>query len=120
MPTWNMFSDEVAAERQKVRNYGVDKIENFPGMSTHSYKAQALRELAKRLVLQDEVKSLKSENGDLINKLELLEIGSEILTAVQDGSVRRIVLTALKSYRTLVENPIVRSDIANAIIVFEK
>jgi hypothetical protein len=68
-----MFSPEVADQRRKVRAYGIDKIDNYPGMRVNSYKAQALRELAKRLEMEEIIKELKEDQNKLIDKLEKLE-----------------------------------------------
>lgn len=72
MTTWNMFSREVSEERSTVRAYGVDNIENRVRHGD-SYKAQALRELAKRLELEEKIKELKRQVNDLLDRVEVYE-----------------------------------------------
>lgn len=88
MPTWNMFSAEVNAERTKIRNYGSRKeLENFPGMRTDSYKAQALRELAARLEAEEIIKNLKASEAKLIDRVEDLELRLDLLRSDANKSV---------------------------------
>lgn len=75
---WNPWSPEVAEERSKLRDYGGPaKARNMlprPG----SFKAQALRELASRLILEDEAQDLRKEIAALIDRVETLEMEAEI------------------------------------------
>ena len=77
MAHWNMFSAEVAKERQTVRAYGLEKIADRLRHSD-SYKAQALRELAMRLEYAEQVKELNRENGRLIDRLEAAELERDL------------------------------------------
>ena len=57
MNTWNMWSDEVAKERQLLRDY------KNPPRNKDTYKAQALRELSLRLNFEQEIFELKQRLG---------------------------------------------------------
>jgi DNA-directed RNA polymerase specialized sigma24 family protein len=54
MKTHNMFREEVAKETEMIRNYGGPKAPRLPNHAD-TYKAQALRELAKRLIYEQEI-----------------------------------------------------------------
>lgn len=69
MARWNRFSAEVQEERRQVRAYGVDKVQDcLP--EPDSYKGQALRQLALRLELEEELKAAREEVARLVDKLE--------------------------------------------------
>lgn len=71
--TWNMWSDEVAEKRMKIRDYGgYHKFVNR-GHSAKSFKEQALLELAARLTLEDEISELKKQISQLTDKLDALQ-----------------------------------------------
>lgn len=72
MPKWNMFSEEVRKECRTVMAYGVDRVNDTQPLTT--YKAQALRELAMRLVLAEELKNAKADINKLIDALEAAEV----------------------------------------------
>lgn len=75
---WNMFSQEVRAERQRCRDYGLNKVnERLP---TTSYKAQALRELARNMELQEAVHDLEHTVNKQIDQIEQLETDLDIIT----------------------------------------
>lgn len=76
MPSWNMFSDEVREERRRVRAYGLSKIMDRV-REPDSYKGQALRQLAMRLELEQEVKDLRESINNLIDRLEAAETKRE-------------------------------------------
>ena len=69
---WNRFSEEVAVERQTVRAYGIDKVMDRC-REGDSYKAQALRQLAMRLELEEKLKEFQQENGRLVDQIEAME-----------------------------------------------
>lgn len=93
MSHWNMFSEEVRSERAKVRDYGVDKIENFPGMSSKSYKQQALRELAKRLEYEEICKDLNKRLGAAIDLLDgVTENELVSLTGLKMDAIKGLML----------------------------
>lgn len=73
MATWNMFSADVAQERDTVRAYGLENVMDRCRQGD-SYKAQALRQLAMRLELEEQVKTLRREINVLINRVEELEV----------------------------------------------
>lgn len=74
MPHWNSFSTEVAEERHKIRSYG----KNLPAAKP-SYKAQALRELAKNQILEQKIIDLSASLGAAI----------DLLDGVSDGDIVR-------------------------------
>jgi hypothetical protein len=65
MPHWNSFSTEVAEERHKIRSYG----KNLPAAKP-SYKAQALRELAKNQILEQKIKDLEQSLAAAVDLLD--------------------------------------------------
>lgn len=65
MPRWNPFSTEVAEERHKIKIYG----RNLPRVGD-SYKAQALRELAKNQILEQKIIDLSASLGAAIDLLD--------------------------------------------------
>lgn len=71
--THNQFSEEVAVEVERQRNYGGPaKARNIRGNVTESYKKQALQELASRLILEQELEEMRWEMDALRNKLEAM------------------------------------------------
>jgi hypothetical protein len=73
MASWNIFDIEVQAERQKVRNYGLNQVMDRC-REPDTYKGQALRQLAMRLELEELVRSLRYDIGALVDNLERLEL----------------------------------------------
>jgi hypothetical protein len=74
---WNPFSDELATEKQKVRDYGIKvhyngrvKFAIDDRVHIDSYKAQALRELAKREILEDMVHDLAQLKELVVNQFD--------------------------------------------------
>jgi hypothetical protein len=65
MPHWNSFSTEVAEERHKIKSYG----KNLPAAKP-SYKAQALRELAKNQILEQKIKDLEQSLAAAVDLLD--------------------------------------------------
>ena len=73
---WNPFSQEVAKERQKCRDYGLSEVNNR--LPAKSYKAQALRYLAMTMELQAEIGNLTSERDKSVDRIETLECDLDI------------------------------------------
>jgi chromosome segregation ATPase len=73
VPKWNQFSEEVREERRTVRAYGPDKVQDRV-REGDSYKAQALRQLAMRLELEEKIGGLQNEIANLIDRQEELEL----------------------------------------------
>lgn len=77
MPTWNPFSQECLREEEKIRRAGLDKVISgnaYASVSAvDSYKRQALRELACRIVAVEKVKKLEHEAGKWHDWAELAE-----------------------------------------------
>jgi len=73
MKNWNMWSNEVAKERSMLTDYGYPRKghSQLPTIPD-TFKAQALRELAKRLVLEDLLQEAKKEIDTLNYKIGLL------------------------------------------------
>ena len=76
MPHWNMFADEVWAEQRYLRESGRDPG-NLP--MRDSYKAQALRELARRRNLEQTYQELQQHYAEAIDRLETAEYDLDIL-----------------------------------------
>ena len=70
MATWNQFSEEVTKEVQTVRAYGYGKA---PTSGLNSYKAQALRLLAEKIVLEAKLKTLSAHRDAMIDLLDCVE-----------------------------------------------
>jgi transposase len=70
MKCWNMFDPEIAEERRLLRDYG-----GSTGAPRHadSYKAQAKRELARRLNLEQDIQDLQQELHKAIDRYEAAE-----------------------------------------------
>lgn len=67
MTTWNQFSEEVAKEKELIRNHA------RPPEHGDSYKAQALRLVAEKELLLEEIDSLKhavSAAVDLVDGID--------------------------------------------------
>lgn len=71
--TWNMWSEDVARERQTQRELS----SKYPRPSADSYKAQALRELAARLEQEETIKTLRS----------IVEASVDFMEAIEDLSL---------------------------------
>lgn len=78
MPKWNRFSDEVAEERRTVRAYKLDKVMDRV-KEPDTFKGQALRQLAMRLELEDQLKDRDDTIAGLVNQIEKLEAELEEL-----------------------------------------
>ena len=71
MPYWNMFADEVHKERHRRRDYGRARWDQLP--TPGSYKAQALRELARRLELEKALSEVQEQLAEAIDRFEEAE-----------------------------------------------
>jgi len=93
MAKWNMFSEEVNAEKRIIQAYGGPlKVADRHGCSD-SYKAQALRELSNRLLLSDELNSLRRRLDaaiDLLDGVTPSELGR--LTGLDNAKVEKLLL----------------------------
>ncbi len=74
----NPFSPEVGAERSLLSNYGGPAKARNRLPRPESFKAQALRELASRLILEDEAQDLRARIMALTNRVETLEMEADI------------------------------------------
>ncbi len=67
--TWNMWSEDVAQERQTQRELSP----RYPRPSADSYKAQALRELATRLEQDETIATLRTIVASAVDFMEAIE-----------------------------------------------
>ena len=67
MPAWNQWSEDVAKERDTVRNYG------GPGKAPrheNTYKAQALRLLAEKQLMEGQISDLQHRVNAAVDLLD--------------------------------------------------
>lgn len=69
MSTWNMFSLEVAKEKETIRAYGGPLSPRLPRCGD-TYKAQALRELAKNQIFEQTLADLEKRQHLFWNLLD--------------------------------------------------
>lgn len=70
MPKWNMFSDEVKEEKRLITAYGGPSVVENRFCCYDTYKAQALRELSKRLLLEEELAHLRDRIDAAVDLLD--------------------------------------------------
>ncbi len=70
---WSTTDEAVFKEREMVSDYGIDRLNDRVGRPS-SYKAQALREMATRLVCLEKIKELEAEIGRLTDILDKNDI----------------------------------------------
>ena len=71
MAHWNLFADEVWQERHLIREAGLARLRDLP--TPDSYKAQALRELAHRLTLEEVLQEVRQQLAAAIDRFEAAE-----------------------------------------------
>lgn len=70
MTHWNRYDDAVWAERHRLRDYGYPDPQARHLPYADSYKAQALRELAHRLLLEARLAEVQAELARAIDRFE--------------------------------------------------
>ena len=76
MAHWNLFADEVWQERHLIREAGLARLRDLP--TPDSYKAQAVRELAHRLTLEEVLREVRQERAAAIDRFEAAECSLDI------------------------------------------